>query len=145
MRLNKRILQAYVCNSFPCYPTVFISKIMYNVAVSLCWWLMVIKKEQKEEVQTAASMFNVSSCVVYNNSWHFLCVYSISNSWYLCWGQDQHDQSMSNIHVYATAFDQLHCCVLTVASQIIDLYIRDQTLVIHELTNFQQSKWIVYW
>ena len=53
-----------------------------------------------------------------------------------------------------------HCCVLTVASQIIDLYIKDQRLVIHELTNFQitdryhgydflfvlvlKSKWISY-
>ena len=37
---------------------------------------IIIKKEQKEEVQTAASicMLNVSSCVVYNNSW-YLCAY----------------------------------------------------------------------
>ena len=35
---------------------------------------IIIKKEQKEEVQTAASTLNVSSCVVYNNSWH-LCAY----------------------------------------------------------------------
>ena len=66
-----------------------------------------------------------------------------------------HVQSM--YHNIVAVFDQLHCCVLTVASQIIDLYIKDQRLVIHELTNFQRtdrydflfvlvlkSKWISY-
>ena len=69
-----------------------------------------------------------------------------------------HVQSM--YHNIVAVFDQ--CIIdsvglLTVASQIIDLYIKDQRLVIHELTNFQRtdrydflfvlvlkSKWISY-
>ena len=59
---------------------------------------MVIKKEQKEEVQTAASMLNVSSCVVYNNSW-YLCAYipGIYVVFMLKTRVKQHVQSMSNV------------------------------------------------
>ena len=118
---------------------------MYNNYSCVCRCVgseIVIKKEQKEKVQTAASIFNVPSSVVYNHSWH-LCAYipKVIPGIYV---EDdlvnQHDQSMSNIHVYGTAFDQ--CIIDSVCRSIdrsldIDPCVRDQTLVIHELTNFQ--------